>query len=169
MGASFLCSFFCFKCYGFEYGITVFVGLSFMAAAAIQDYIEKQIYTVTLYCGIICVAVTRVIDLYLDERYINVILFVAAVFIMKLLFLLLSQIVKNKIGDGDFDLFIIMYCICGGYGAVTALTISSVIGCLIYVPLIAIKKESKSKELPFAPLLLAGTIVERLIHCFNIF
>lgn len=169
MGAAFLCSFFCFQNYGFEYGITVLVGLVFMTAAAIQDYIERQIYTATLYGGIISAAATRTIYLYLDERYGGIIQFIAVVFMMKLLFLLLSELAKNKIGDGDFDLFIIMYCICGGYGAVTALTIASVIGCLIYVPLIAIKKGAKNQELPFAPLLLAGTIAERLIHCFGIF
>ena len=43
MGASFLCSCFSFVNSGAEYGIIVFVGLSFMTAAAIQDYIEKQI------------------------------------------------------------------------------------------------------------------------------
>lgn len=134
-----------------------------MTAAAIQDYIEKQIYTVTLYGGIICSATTKIMYLYVNGMYYQTIQFIAIVFILKMLFLLLSELAKNKIGDGDFDLFIIMYCICGGYGAALALTISSVIGCLIYVPLIAIKKETKSKELPFAPLLLAGTIAELLL------
>ena len=169
MGASFLCSFFCFQYYGVEYGITVLAGLIFMTAAAIQDYIEREIYTATLYGGIISAAATRTIYLYLDERYGGIIQFIAVVFMLKLLFLLLSELAKNKIGDGDFDLFIIMYCICGGYGAVLALTIASVIGCMIYLPLIAIKKETKHKQLPFAPLLLAGTIAKLLLSCFGIF
>jgi prepilin signal peptidase PulO-like enzyme (type II secretory pathway) len=140
-----------------------------MTAAAIQDYIEKQIYTVTLYGGIICSATTKIMYLYVNGMYYQTIQFIAIVFILKMLFLLLSELAKNKIGDGDFDLFIIMYCICGAYGAVLALTIASGIGCMIYLPLIAIKKETKHKQLPFAPLLLAGTIAKLLLSCFGIF
>ena len=69
MGAGFICSFFYFRNFGFEYGIIIFIGLVFMTAAAIQDYIEREIYTVTLYGGIISTVVTRVIYLYLDEKY----------------------------------------------------------------------------------------------------
>ena len=160
MGASFLCSFFCFRSFGVEYGIIILTGLIFMTAAAIQDYIERQIYTVTLYGGIICSAATKVMYLYVNGMYYQTIQFIAAVFIMKMIFLLVSEFVRSKIGDGDFDIFIIMFCLCGGYGAIKALTIASVIGCVIYLPLIAVKKETMNKELPFAPLLLAGTIIQ---------
>lgn len=166
MGASFLCSFFCFRFYGIEYGITVFTGLSFMAAAAIQDYIEREIYTVTLLGGIICTAITRVIHLYLDERYYGAIQFVAALFIMKMLFILLSEVTQGKLGNGDYDLFIIMFCICGVYGAVYALTAACIIGCVIYVPLLLTKKIERNKQLPFAPLLLLGTLAELIIKMF---
>lgn len=133
-----------------------------MTAAAIQDYIERQIYKITLYGGIVCAAATKVMYLYINERCYEAIQFIAVVFVMKMLFILLSGLTKGKIGDGDFDLFIAMFCLCGGYGAVKALTIASVIGCVIYLPLIAVKKETMNKELPFAPLLLAGTIIHLL-------
>ena len=165
MGASFLCSFFYFKNLGFECGMIIFTGLSFMTAA-IQDYIEKQIYTVTLYGGIICTTVTRVISLYLDERYYGAIQFMAVVFMVKLLFLFITELTKGKIGDGDFDLFIIMFCLCGAYGTVKALTLACVIGCIIYVPLLLMKKIEKDKQLPFAPLLLIGTLAELSIGMF---
>jgi len=167
MGAGFLCSFFYFRNFGFEYGIIIFIGLVFMTAAAIQDYIEREIYTVTLYGGIISTSVTRVIYLYLDEKYYEVIQFIGAAFIMKLLFMLLAELLSEKIGDGDFDLFVIMFSLCGGMGAIKALTIASIAGCLIYLPLIAVKKETKNKELPFAPLLLFGTLVYLLYMVFK--
>lgn len=166
MGASFLCSFFCFRNFGFEYGIIIFTGLSFLTAAAIQDYVEKQIYTVTLYGGIICTTVTRVIYLYLDERYYGVIQLMAVVFMMKLLFLLIAELTKGKIGDGDFDLFIIMFSLCGGYGAVYALTVACIAGCVIYIPMILRKRMEKNKQLPFAPLLLLGTLFELTVRIF---
>lgn len=163
MGASFLCSFFSFMNLGAEYGIIVFIGLSFMTAAAIQDYIEKQIYTVTLLGGIIATAVTKIMYLYVNGMYIETIKFIAIVFIMKMIFLLVSLLVKDKIGDGDFDLFIIMYCICGGYGTIYALTLSCLTGCIIYIPLLISKKMSRKSQLPFAPLLLTGTIIYLLL------
>ena len=166
MGASFLCSFFYFKNLGFEYGMIIFTGLAFMTSAAIQDYIEKQIYTITLYGGIVCTAVTRVISLYLDERYYGIIQFMATVFIIKIIFILFSKITKGKIGDGDFDLFIVMLCLCGAYGGVRAVTIACLIGCSIYVPLLLMKKIKKDKQLPFAPLLLIGTLAELSIGMF---
>lgn len=159
MGASFLCSFFCFQYYGVEYGITVLAGLIFMTAAAIQDYLEKMIYTVILYGGIICVTVTKIMYLYINERYYDAIVFVAIVFIAKMFFILISLFAKDKIGEGDFDLFIIMFCLCGGYGTIYALTISCFIGCIIYIPLLITKKMTRKSQLPFAPLLLTGTIV----------
>ena len=166
MGASFLSSFFCYRYFGYECGITVFIGLTFMTAAAIQDYIEKQIYTMTLLGGIICTAITCVIHLYLDGRYYAVIQFIAVVFVTKILFLLISEITKGKVGDGDYDLFIIMFCICGAYGAVYALTAACVIGCVIYIPLLLLKKSEKNKQIPFAPLLLLGTITELAVKMF---
>lgn len=163
MGASFLCSFFCFCHYGFEYGLTVFTGLSFMTAAAIQDYIEREIYAFTLNGGIICTAVTHLMHLCANGRYCGAIQFVVALFIMKLLFILLSKFTQEKFGNGDYDLLIIMFCVFGVYGAVCALTIACIAGCIIYLPLLLKKKAGKEKQLPFAPLLLLGTLAELAI------
>lgn len=166
MGASFLCSFFYLKNLGFIYGMIIFTGLSFMTVAAIQDYIESRIYTLTLNGGILCTASTQLFYFYLTENYCAAIQFIAVVVIAKILFTLITPLVSDKIGAGDFDLFIIMFCLCGGYGFVRALTMASVIGCIIYLPLIAIKKELKNKQFPFAPLLLAGTLAELSLKLF---
>lgn len=163
MGASFLCSFFYFRNLGFEYGIIILTGLIFMTAAAIQDYLEKMIYAVILYGGIIATAAAKTMYLYVNEKYIVAIQFVAAVFFMKMLFLLVSIFSKDKIGDGDFDLFIIMYCLCGGYGTIYALTLSCLVGCIIYIPMLIAKKMTRKSQLPFAPLLLTGTIIYLLL------
>ena len=166
MGASFLCSFFCFTYYGFEYAITVFVGLCFLTVAAIQDYIEKQIYVNILYGGIISTAAAHIIQLYLAEQYFDIVLFIEIAIVLKIIFTLLTKYTKDKIGDGDYDLFLIMYCICGGWGAVYAVTIACVTGCAIYIPLILMKKTEKNQIMPFAPLLLIGTIAELSMKMF---
>ena len=134
-----------------------------MTAAAIQDYIERQIYKITLYGGIICAAATKVMYLYINERCYEAIQFIAVVFVMKMLFILLSGLTKGKIGDGDFDLFIAMFCLCGGYGAVKALTIACIAGCSIYVPMLLMRKIERDKQLPFAPLLLLGTLIQLML------
>lgn len=163
MGLSFLCTFICWEKYGCEVGILVLFGLSFMAVAAIQDIIERMIYSVILYGGIITAAITRLLQLYLTGNYAAFIRFLATVFILKMIFLVVAELSGGKIGNGDFDLLVIMYCLCGGYGAFCSLTIACVIGCLIYIPLIIAKKANRNTHIPFAPLLLMGTISYMLL------
>lgn len=162
MGASFLCSFFCWRKLGCEYGILAFFGLCFMTAAAIEDYVEKKIYTVILYGGILCSSAARAFVFYINGEYVSVLIFAAAVLFLKITFGLISKLTEDKIGNGDFDLLIIIYSLCGAWGSVCSVTYASVIGCAVYLPMLAAKRIGVGAQLAFAPLLLLGTIV-RLI------
>ena len=63
-----------------------------------------------------------------------------------------------KEGWQDFDILIAIFIIGGLSGLLISVTAASVIGCLIYLPAIVLKKRDKKDPLPFIPLLLMGTM-----------
>ena len=90
--------------------------------------------------------------------YVDAMKILGGVFILKLLAILASLIFQNKIGSGDFDVLIIIYIIGGLSGLLISVTAASLIGCLVYLPSIILKKRDKKDPLPFIPLLLLGTM-----------
>lgn len=158
MGAAFLVSSLCFEWYGVSYGLLASAGLFSMAVAAIEDYKEQMVYTFILTGGII-LATSVKLGYYLHtELYIEAIRLMASVFVLKLLALLASLIFNGKIGSGDFDVLVVIYVIGGLSGLLVSVTAASLIGCLIYLPAIILKKRDKKDPLPFIPLLLMGTM-----------
>jgi len=87
----------------------------------------------------------------------------ASVMIIKGFVFILSKALRNKIGEGDFDILIIMYILCGLYNTVLSVVIACVLGIAIYLPQIITKKRDKNEPLPLVPFLLAGTICNMLI------
>ena len=90
--------------------------------------------------------------------YITAIDIIGSVFILKLLTLLAAYIFRDKIGSGDFDILIIIFILGGISGLILSVTIASVIGCVIYLPSICLKKRDRKEPLPFIPFLLMGTM-----------
>ena len=88
---------------------------------------------------------------------------IVLVIAFKLIAYLISKESKAKIGAGDFDIFIIIFVMFGGWGLLLTVTYSSIAGCLIYLPQIIAKKRDMKEPLPFIPLLLAGTICNLII------
>lgn len=163
MGAAFLVGSFCFKLYGAVYGSLIAVALFSIAVAAIEDYKEKMVYSFILTGGIVLTACMKCGFYIFFMQYIAVFDTLACIFIMKLISLCASKIFNNKIGSGDFDVLIII-CILGGFeGLLISVTAASVIGCIVYLPAVILKKRDKKEPLPFIPLLLFGTMCFLLI------
>lgn len=158
MGATFLVCSFCFARYGVLYGVFISTALLGIAVAAIEDYKEQMVYSFILTGGIILTTCVGFGYLLYFGCYIDAINLIGSVFILKLLALLASLIFVNKIGSGDFDILIIIYIIGGVSGILISVISASVIGCLIYLPPIVLKKRDKKEPLPFIPLLLLGTM-----------
>ena len=163
MGPAFLVSSFCFKRYGAGYGMLVSMVLFSMTVAAIEDYKEKMVYNFILMGGIILATCVKCVCYIYTDSYLGAMNLIGSVAILKLLAMLASLILKDKIGAGDFDILIIIYVIGGLSGLVISVTAASVMGCLIYLPAIILKKRDKKEPLPFIPLLLMGTIAYLLI------
>ena len=158
MGAAFLVSSLCFERYGAVYGILTATVIFPMAVAAIEDYKEQMVYSFILNGTIILATCVKCGHYIYTDLYINAIDLLGSVFILKLLAMLASLIFVDKIGAGDFDILIMIFVIGGLSGLLVSVTAASVIGCLIYLPAIILKKREKKEPLPFIPLLLLGTM-----------
>ena len=158
MGAAFTVSSLCFSLYGTFYGVLASAVLFCMAVAAIEDYREQMVYGFILNGGIILALIIKA-GFYLTMGcYITAIDIIGSVFILKLLTLLAAYIFRDKIGSGDFDILIIIFILGGISGLILSVTIASVIGCVIYLPFICLKKRDRKEPLPFIPFLLMGTM-----------
>ena len=158
MGAAFLVSSLCFEWYGIVYGLLASAVLFSMAVAAIEDYKEQMVYTFILTGGIILATCVKCGYYIYAGFYVDAMKILGGVFILKLLAILASLIFQDKIGSGDFDVLIIIYIIGGLSGLLISVTAASLIGCLVYLPSIVLKKRDKKDPLPFIPLLLMGTM-----------
>ena len=158
MGATFLVCSLCFEWYGVIYGILSATVMFPMAVAAIEDYKEQMVYSFILNGAIILATCVKFGYYIYADFYIDAIDLLGSVFILKLLTMLASLIFVDKIGAGDFDILIAIFIIGGLSGLLISVTAASVIGCLIYLPVIVLKKRDKKDPLPFIPLLLMGTM-----------
>jgi len=129
-----------------------------MSVAAIEDFKEQMVYSFILNGGIILATCIKCGYYIYADFYIDAIDLLGSVFILKLLAMLASLIFVDKIGAGDFDILIMIFVIGGLSGLLVSVTAASVIGCLIYLPSIILKKRDKKDPLPFIPLLLLGTM-----------
>lgn len=158
MGAAFLVSSFCFERYAPSFAALASVALFSMAVAAIEDYKEKMVYSFILVGGIILTTCVKFGYFIYTENYIEALDLIGSVFILKLLSLIPSCFFEDKIGSGDFDIVITIYIVGGLSGLLVSVTAASIIGCIIYLPAIILKKMDKKEPLPFIPLLLLGTM-----------
>lgn len=158
MGAAFLVSSLCFERYGAVYGSLTATVIFPMAVAAIEDYKEQMVYSFILNGAIILATCVKCGHYIYTDLYIDAIYLLGSVLFFKLLTMLASLIFVDKIGAGDFDVLIIIFVIGGLSGLLISVTAASLIGCLIYLPAIVLKKRDKKDPLPFIPLLLLGTM-----------
>lgn len=158
MGATFLVCSLCFEWYGVVYGILSATVMFPMTVAAIEDYKEQMVYSFILNGAIVLATCVKCGYYIYADFYIDAINLLGSVFILKLLAILASLIFVDKIGAGDFDILIVIFIIGGLSGLMISVTAASIIGCLIYLPAIVLKKRDKKDPLPFIPLLLMGTM-----------
>ena len=158
MGAAFLCGSLSFARYGIFYGIMVSAALFPLAVAAIEDYKEQMVYSFILNGGIILTLTAKIVMIKAGIVSYDILLMVLSVLALKLMGHIASFAFKGKIGAGDFDAFAIMYILGGVEGLMMSLTVGSIIGCIVYIPQILMKKRDKNEPLPFIPLLYFGTL-----------
>ncbi len=163
MGAAFLCGSLSFEKYGVYYGIVVSAALFSLAVAAIEDYKEQMVYNFILNGGIITTLAAKIILIKAGMGNITITFAILSVLILKLIGWIGNFAFKGKIGAGDFDAFIILYILGEWQSLFLSLTFAGVIGCIIYLPQIILKKKERKEPLPFIPLIFAGAVCSLLI------
>lgn len=163
MGGAFLCSSLVIYSYGIWYGTLCFVSLFFIAVAAIEDFKEQMVYSCILSAGIVSAYLAKLCVCIKFAQVNEAVIITVSVIMIKGLVIILSRVLRNKIGEGDFDILIIMYILCGVYNTVLSVVIACVLGIEVYLPHIIMKKRDKNEPLPLVPFLLAGTICNMLL------
>lgn len=163
MGCTFLCASFSIPQFEIWNAVLLGTGLFVLSVGAIEDIKEQMILLRILYGGIIVTYAVKLIPLVINSESERIAEIISVVVLIYIAAFLINKLFPNKIGEGDIDLFVIMYGMLGMYNAVLALTIGCAVGCVIYLPLILLGKYKKDKPLPFAPLLLVGTLVTTFI------
>lgn len=136
--------------------ITLLVAVTFLCICAICDSKDMEISVLFLYGGIVSVAVLKMFHLCLCGEWIDLIKFIIIYGIVYLIFVFVSIFCKNHVGEGDFDILMIMLLAAGLYHTAVSVTIASVIGLCVYLPLLVTKRITKKEAIPLAPLLYVG-------------
>lgn len=168
VGGTFACAVYCFKKFGVHEGGILSLGLFFLALASVEDLIEKQIYTVLLYTAIAACTVMRFCYVWYNENLELAMVFFVTLVLVKLFMVVVAGICGNKLGNGDLDIVLVMYIICGGYGCLYSIFCASFIGCFLYLPLILLKKFDRKTAIPFVPLLHLGTVCNIMFGVMNL-
>lgn len=158
MGTAFLVSSLSFSTNGVYLGLLSSVVLFFLTLAAIEDYKEQMVYSWILNAGIITAAVVKCVGLIAAGKNSELIAVIGLTITSKAAAYFISKLIREKIGSGDFDAFIMILLLVGWYGLLICVTNACVIGCIVYIPLIVLKKRTKEEPIPLIPLLLAGTM-----------
>lgn len=163
MGAAFCACSFCICTDGNLSAFIECIALICLAVAAIEDYKEQMVYSWILNSGIALMFIIYFgfgLIFGVISEMVFALLFVV---FLKIVFGFIAKKTNDKIGAGDFDAFIMLMLIFGIRGFMLTLIYSCIIGCVIYLPPIIIKKRDKRAPLPFIPLLLFGTIANIII------
>lgn len=160
MGSAFLCAS-CYMpsgCYIDIEVIPVFAGLIFLALYAIQDMQEMAVYAAFLHLGILEVALLKIFEYLVAYDFSALCMFILSSLAVYVILKMLVKQQPNIMGEGDYDILFIIYMLCGYSGIVQAVFLSSVVGLVIYAPLLLLKRLKKHRKIPLAPILYLGTL-----------
>lgn len=156
MGAAFVVGYICYLEFSLEYSILSALSLFFIAIYAIEDTKEQMIYSSLLNAGIILTGIIKVYILYNTKSYFDIFILIVTVILFKVMTHIISF---AGIGNGDFDIILVMYMLFGDYGCGFSIAVSSFVGCAIYIPAVILKKYDRKQPLALAPLLFMGTMI----------
>lgn len=164
MGAAFCAGAFCIRTDGILYAFCECIALFCLAVASIEDCKEKMVYAWILNGGIALMFVIYFGFGWLFGVISQAVYAVLLVILLKIVFRVIAGMTNEKIGAGDFDAFIMLILIFGIRGFMLTLVYSCIIGCVIYLPLIIMKRRERRDPIPFIPLLLFGAITHLIMQ-----
>jgi prepilin signal peptidase PulO-like enzyme (type II secretory pathway) len=150
----------------FQYGMMAamiqIAAIIFLGIYAISDAKEYAVSTLYLYGGLITVALLRMAKILMMGDIQGAVIFALTHTLVYVVFLLIAKKAQNHIGEGDFDIFMLILLAVGAFKTLICITIASVIGTILYLPLVIRKKHERTKPIPLAPLLYVGFVITLL-------
>lgn len=131
----------------------------FLGIFTISDTKENAVSVLYLYGGLLCVAVLRLIWFLSKGDLSGALAFIGVYGAVYVVFRMVSKRVGNHIGEGDFDIFMLILMVLGFYNTMLCLTLASLIGTCLYLPLVIKGKFDRKKAIPLAPLLYVGFVI----------
>lgn len=131
----------------------------FLGIFAISDTKENAVSALYLYGGLLCVAVLRLSWFLSQGDLSGTLVFIGVHGTIYILFRIIAKRLGNHIGEGDFDIFMLILMALGFYNTMLCLTIASLIGTCLYLPLVIRGEFDRKKPIPLAPLLYVGFII----------
>lgn len=150
----------------FQYGVMAamiqIAAIIFLGIYAISDAKEYAVSTLYLYGGLITVALLRIAEMLMAGDVQRAAGFAITHTLVYVVFVAVAKKAQNHIGEGDFDIFMLILLAVGSFKTLLCITIASVIGTILYLPLVIRKKHEKEKPIPLAPLLYVGYVITLL-------
>lgn len=163
MGFAFLSISYIFEAYGLLLAVIAGTGIVFLCLAAIEDFKEHEVSVWILLCGMVFLLYERIVWFIITKDLIHSAEIIACALIIFCIGTVANRKWSDFIGAGDFDLMIIMILTLGAYNFAIAITLSSVIGLCIYLPIILFKRNDYKMQIPFGPLLYVGSMTVLLL------
>jgi prepilin signal peptidase PulO-like enzyme (type II secretory pathway) len=135
---------------GYLEGVTVLTVTFFLCIFAISDMKTKTIPVIFLNAGIVC---TGLLKLFTFTNWHESFTFLISAIVFYVLCLIFGKITRKYMGEGDYDIFTMLYLFFGLYGTIMCIATAAMIGVCVYLPLIIAKKRNRNEQIPFAPLL----------------
>ena len=124
----------------------------FLGICAVCDGVEKEIPLAVVWAGIIAAIILHVQGLAGDRSW----LAVATSILPGVMFWMLSFVTGEKVGYGDGWMLVMIGLFTGLWKCFLILLIGLVSESLLVLMLLAVRKISKDRQIPFAPFLLLG-------------
>ena len=163
MGCAFLCSVYIYEKDGLVPALLAGTGLFFLCIAAVEDMKEQMVHSSVLYCGMLLLFAVKITESVIYGSFTELITITAVIAVIKVVSVICKKKLPDKIGDGDFDLFVIMVLALGAYNFIVAITISCLTGLIICLPVIFFTKNNLKLAVPFAPFLYIGSMITLFI------
>lgn len=139
--------------------VCITAAVLFMGIFAISDTKENAVSVLYLYGGLLCVAVLRLSWFVSKGDLSGTLAFIGMYGTVYVVFRIIAKKVGNHIGEGDFDIVMLILMTLGFYNTMLCLTLASLIGTCLYLPLVIRGKFDRKKPIPLAPLLYVGFII----------
>lgn len=150
-----------------EFDLNLLIALIVVTVICINtlsDILERVTLTIPVYIGIIFTVIIRFIYL-LNTFSLDVSLtYLIDVVFMAVILTLLSKLVKNKVGEGDFDILFLFFVANGLNFVASSIFLGSCASMIVIVPMMVTGKLGRKSKVPFVPILLVGYVASILLQ-----